>query len=44
MKNNVLEIKIGNKTFILEAKSAEISTITPAEALKKMVFDEALRL
>ena len=35
MKNNILEIKIGNTTFTVEAKNAEISTITTAEALKQ---------
>ena len=43
MKNNILEIKIGNTTFTVEAKKAEISTVTPAEALKKMASDEALK-
>lgn len=33
MKNNILEIMIGNTTFTVEAKNAEISTVTPAEAL-----------
>lgn len=43
MKNNILEIMIGNTTFTVEAKNTEISTITPAEALKKMASDEALK-
>ena len=43
MKNNILEIKIGNTTFTVEAKKAEISTVTPADALKKMASDEALK-
>lgn len=32
---NILKIKIGNTTFTVEDKNAEISTITPAETLKK---------
>ena len=44
MKNNILEIKIGNTTFTVEAKNAEISTITPVDVLKKMASDEALKL
>ena len=43
MKNNILEIKIGNTTFTVEVKNADISTVTPAEALKKMSSDEALK-
>ena len=43
MKNNILEIMIGNTIFTVEAKNAEISTVTPAEALKKMASDEALK-
>ena len=43
MKNNILEIKIRNTTFTVEAKNAEISTVTPVEALKKMASDEALK-
>ena len=43
MKNNILEIKIGNTTFTVEVKDADISTVTPAEALKKMASDEALK-
>ena len=30
MKNNILEIKIGNTTFTVEVKNADISTVTPA--------------
>ena len=43
MKNNILEINIGNTTFTVEVKNADISTVTPAEALKKMASDEALK-
>ena len=43
MKNNILEIKSGNTTFTVEVKNADISTVTPAEALKKMASDEALK-
>ena len=42
MKNNILEIMIGNTTFTVEAKNAEISTVTPVDVLKKMASDEAL--
>ena len=43
MKSNILEIKIGNTTFTVEVKNAEISTITPVDVLKKMASDEALK-
>lgn len=43
MKNNNLEIKIGNTTFTVEAKNAKISTIIPVDVLKKMASDEALK-
>jgi len=43
MENNILEIKIENTAFTVEAKNAEILTITSVDVLKKMASDEALK-